>query len=186
MFEGRRHRRRELAKLRKAAYAATGDGKVAAVDHYMLLLNSQERIAELVPLIMNETPEIFWQIFISNWSSCGTAWQWQRKLVPIFHRVGQCPPDRAGRDCLDGLPDQLTLYRGADRSRIEGAISWTTDKEIARRFARGHRGIRTPDPVIAVAAIAKADIFAATNERKESEVLCLPRVTAISDLDCPE
>jgi hypothetical protein len=179
ILDGQRHKRRELAKRRRAARVATGDAKVAAVGYYMSLLDSQDRIAELVPLIMQETPEIFWPIFIDNWSSCDAAWEWQRVLIPIFQRVGPYPLGNVDAFWWDDLPDQLTLYRGADRSRIEGAVSWTTDKEIARRFACGHRGIRNPDPVIAVATIAKADIFAATNDRNESEVLCLPSVTAI-------
>jgi hypothetical protein len=181
-LKGQRSRRRELARRRKVANAATGDAKDQAVSHYMLLLNSDERVSKLVPLIMDETPEIFWRIFMSNWSSCDAAWEWQRRmLVPIFLHVGACPMNVVDALWWDALPDQLVLYRGADRSRIEGAVSWTTDKGIARGFALGHRGLRNSDPVVALATIAKADIFAATNDRGESEVLCLPRVTAIDD-----
>jgi hypothetical protein len=179
LIDAQRCWRRKLEHDRAAAYAATGEAKNKAVYRYMLCLSSEQRIAELVPLIENEAPEIFWKLFIDTWPMCDAAWEWQRKLVPIFRRVGPCPLEYVLYFWMD-LPDQLTLYRGASRSRIHGAISWTIDRKVAEKFARGHRGIPVPDPVIATASINKAAIFAATNERGESEVLCLPHVADIS------
>jgi hypothetical protein len=176
--EGQRHRRRELAKRRKAAYAATGDAKVAAVDHYMLLLNSQERIADRSGRdFLDDLPD---QLTLTRRRKSSGRYS-SATGRHAMQRVGVAT--RANPD----LSSRRTVSAGIAVGivpRIEGAISWTTDKEIARTFACGHRGIRNPDPVIAVATIVKADIFAATNERRESEVLCLPRVTAI--LDGPE
>lgn len=75
-------------------------------------------------------------------------------------------------------PDRLTVYRGASRARI-AAVSWTTDLEVARRFASGHRGIGVPDPVIAMAEISGDEVFWATDDRNESEILCLPSAWTI-------
>jgi hypothetical protein len=107
-------------------------------------------------------------------------------LVEIFHRVGPCHdygPDLEEGDFFYSLPDRITVYRGASRSRIDGAISWTTDIEVAQRFAHGHRGIAVPDPVVATGTINKFDVFLATNERQESEILGLPRDVKIADAD---
>ena len=86
-----------------------------------------------------------------------------------------------------GLPELLTVYRGGDRSRIDGGISWTTDREVALGFAGGHRGIRFRSPAIATGTIAKAYIFAAINDRSEQEIICTPtigRVDAIVTAFC--
>jgi hypothetical protein len=178
--------RHRLARARKAAHGTKGAAKIDAVGNLSLLVGSDERVAELIPLIENEPPEIFWPIFLGNWSMCDAAWQWQHRLIPILRRVGPCPGGVYVEHAEDGgqfwseLPDDLTLYRGCSRSHVE-AISWTMDRGIAEGFARGHRGIRVPDAVIAIATIAKADIFAATNGRMESEVICLPHVVGIEN-----
>jgi hypothetical protein len=152
-------------------------------------LSSEAVIGEMISLIAEEPPEIFWPIFAEQWPRCDAAWEWSDVLVLLFQRVGPCPMNYYYADVgfqIDGefykdfwrdVPEQLTVYRGAARSRIEGAISWTTDKRVAENFARGHRGIPVHDPVIATATIDKADI--ATNERNESEVLCLPRIVSV-------
>ena len=178
IVKGQRRWRREQARLRTAAYAATGKAKIAAVSEFMLALSSQERIAELVPLIEHEPAKIFWSIFLDEWSSCDGAFGWNHRLAQAMRRVGQCPPDMLPA-FYDDLPEQLTLYRGASRACIEAAISWTTAADIAKGFARGHRGIRVPDAVIATATIHKADVFAAVDDRNEWEVLCLPRILKI-------
>lgn len=168
------YKRRTLAKLRCKACAAEGDVQVAAVLDWMGLLNSQERIGELVPFFTETrlTNEEFWRIFLGIWCICDAAYDWSDELADLFFCHGPCPshllPDRK---FYDSLPQELTIYRGADRECIDGAISWTTDVNVAERFARGHRFILNPDPVVAVAT--KNKIYAATNNRNESEVLCI-------------
>ena len=85
----------------------------------------------------------------------------------------------ADPEFYDSLPETLTVYRGADRSCIEAGVSWTTDRHVAEGFARGHRLLFNPDPVVATATVRKSEIFAATNGRQESEILCLPDIERI-------
>jgi hypothetical protein len=54
--------------LKQAAQCVTGADKIQAVDNYMLMLGSHERIAALLPLIEHEPAEVFWPIFIRWWS----------------------------------------------------------------------------------------------------------------------
>jgi hypothetical protein len=72
------------------------------------------------------------------------------------------------------LPDNITVYRGATQSRIKGAFSWTADKKIACDFARGHRGIYVSGAVVATAFVNRGEVFWATDERHEREVICVP------------
>jgi hypothetical protein len=166
-------RRRE----KRIAYAAEGDAKIDAVGHWMRRLNSDERIAELVPFLAEAglTDEQFWRIFLAIWPMCDAAYDWNHLLAELFEMHGPCPlgllPDR---EFYDSLPKMLTVYRGADRSCVEEGISWTADRRVAEGFARGHRFIFNPDPVVATATIRKSEIFAAINDRNESEILCLP------------
>ncbi len=115
-------------------------------------------------------PEIWWAIFADAWSVCDATWKWYEWLGREARRVGPHPS-------VAVLPDDFTatVYRGGSRERIAGAISWTTSIEVARTFARGHRGIAVPDPVIATASVTKPDIYWMTDDRDEAEVLCLPR-----------
>jgi hypothetical protein len=70
----------------------------------------------------------------------------------------------------NGLPDQLTVYRGQDKSKPPG-LSWTIDRKTAGNFARGHRGIYNSNPVILKTTIAKSEIAFVTFDREESEVI---------------
>jgi hypothetical protein len=80
------------------------------------------------------------------------------------------PLDRA---FYDGLPDRVTVFRGCGRRRVR-ALPWTTDRQIAELFARGGRFSPPPDPVVASAEIAKADLFFVSTDRRESEVILDP------------
>jgi hypothetical protein len=119
----------------------------------MYLLNSEQRIDKLVPLIEHEPAEIFWPIFTDVWPMCDRTYDWHGRLADALRRVGPHPSIIA-----DDLP-VLTVYRGGSRARIAGAISWTTDLAVAQNFAAGHRFIPVHDPVIAKAMVDKAEVY---------------------------
>jgi hypothetical protein len=52
---------------------------------------------------------------------------------------------------------------------------------VAWHFARGHRGIRVPDPVVATGTINKSNILWATDCRNEHEILGEPRDIKVED-----
>jgi hypothetical protein len=54
-------------------------------------------------------------------------------------------------------------------------IAWTIRRDIADGFARGHRNIRLPKPVVASALIPKEHIFFVTDDREEKEIILNPR-----------
>jgi hypothetical protein len=165
-------------KARRAVARGAVKPAVKAVRRYMYLPNSEERVGALMPLVKNASADIFWPIFVKVWPSCDRAWEWNEQIVRVLRRIGPCPADLRS-PFFNDLPETVAVYRGASRLRIEGAISWTTDPEVARLFARGHRGIPVPDPVIAIGTIAKVDVFFATDDRNEREVICLPEIDRI-------
>jgi hypothetical protein len=65
---------------------------------------------------------------------------------------------------------RVTAYRGQDAEAAPG-LSWTADREVAAAFARGHRGLWNPNPVILKAVIDKADIAFVCTGRNEAEIV---------------
>jgi hypothetical protein len=158
----------EKRRLLKQSRRTIGADKIAVCNEYLLIFGSHERTGAMCKLISHEPAEIFWPVFIWNWPHCDATWKWRTQLVETLQRVGPCSQEyyrKYGGDrgeFFDSLPDQTIVYRGAPRSRIHGAVSWTTDKAIAQGFAQGHRGIAVPNPVVAVGVIEKVRVFLAT------------------------
>lgn len=71
------------------------------------------------------------------------------------------------------LPDRITIYRGCHMDRMMG-LAWTTDRSTALTYARGHRQIAVPDPILVSATVAKTAILGAYQDRQESEILVDP------------
>lgn len=74
------------------------------------------------------------------------------------------------REMFDRLPENVNVYRGVGPKGTEKALSWTTEKNIAKWFAKRFAGDEK-DCKIFAAEIDKNDIFAYTNERGEKEVI---------------
>jgi hypothetical protein len=69
----------------------------------------------------------------------------------------------------------LHICQGATvRGQNDGAtvgLSWTLDKGVAEGFARGHRGIWNPSPIVITAEVYKRDVAFACAERHEAEIV---------------
>lgn len=176
----------EKRRRRMPVQSATGVSKVAAIQDYLDLLAPHNRIAALLAFIKSAPAAVFWPAFIANWPDCDKG-STNRLLLKVLRRVGPCPPsyyrkyDHHDRgEFFRSLPASITVYRGASRARIAG-LSWTTNPVVAWRFARGHRGIRAPDPVVATGTISKSDILWATDCRNECEILGEPRDIKVED-----
>jgi len=77
---------------------------------------------------------------------------------------------RGDRAFYDTLPDYFTVYRGQNDGATVG-LSWTLDKGVAEGFARGHRGIWNPSPIVITAEVYKRDVAFACAERHEAEIV---------------
>ena len=117
-------------------------------------------------------PAIFWRVFQETWSSCDDTSKYRDELVAeLYSRQPMVQFLRAGnRLFFDALSDEFIAYRGCDRSKQQG-VSWTTNSQVAEKFALGHRGISVPDPVVVCVAVRKSDILAVDTARGEDEIL---------------
>jgi hypothetical protein len=118
--------------------------------------------------------EEFWCVFGNTWSACDRTWHHRRDLLKWLRRYSPPILSDDGRAFLDRLRKPVQVYRGCSRQRVRG-ISWTADPKVAEEFARGHRGIGVPDPVIASAVIPATAVFAVLVDRDESEIVLDPR-----------
>jgi hypothetical protein len=168
---------------------ATIADAIRAIRRWSAETNSHERLAVVLELL--DAPSVpaavFWPVLLSEWSSCDVTpatWLGTERLLDLLRRHHAAPwvayvepdtgfPNNDPRPFWAALPDILTVYRGCSRSRV-AEIAWTTDRKVAEGFAHGHRFIRTPDPVMAIARIAKLHVFAAFVDRGESGVLLDP------------
>ncbi len=150
----------------------------AQLTCYLSLFGSHERTIPLWESTVDESAEVFWQVFLENWCDCDGLWTLRKILLDTLrHRKAQRSPieflSAADRRFYDALPDVIAVYRGCGRRRVRG-LPWTTDRAVAAKFARGGRFRAPHDPVIASAVIAKADLFFVSAARKESEAILDP------------
>jgi hypothetical protein len=141
-------------------------------------VNSEDRAYEMLRLTQIVDTEVFWKVFHHCWSSCDDTWALNRALLQSLSFHNQEHParyymDRKQRKFYNSLPDVVTVFRGCSKERIRG-VSWTTDVAVARGFARGHRGMSPPNPVVARARIPKSAIFTVLVDREESELVLDP------------
>ena len=68
------------------------------------------------------------------------------------------------------MEDRLIIYRGQS-ARSPLGLSWTLRRETAVGFARGHRGLLNPSPVIVETTVNKADVACYFTDRNEEEIV---------------
>ena len=110
------------------------------------------------------------------WSVCDATWHARTRLLQVLRAMEPAVPffSPEQRAFFDALPAQINVFRGCSGPRVR-AVSWTTDRTVAEGFARGHRTLGVPEPVVASAIIPKQYIFFVTNDRNEKEVVLNPR-----------
>jgi hypothetical protein len=148
--------------------------------NFLMCLSSELVLWEML-LLQADTKfsaKEFWLMFHDQFSRCDNATRDLDMLMAVLkRRAAEVEPTQflVGEDAafFKSLPDKVTVYRGADRSRIRG-VSWTIDRKVAEGFALGHRGMKNTEPVIASATIARTEILSAIQERNESEIVILP------------
>lgn len=135
-------------------------------------VNSHDRLWRMLNETIGHGWRTFFPIFEETYSSCDATWHDRKQLLDAL----RCNHDERGWEPpgIRKLPEIVTVYRGCSRGRVRG-VSWTTGRNVAERFAFGHRGIRVPNPVIASAIIPREHVFAVINNRSEKEVILDPK-----------
>jgi hypothetical protein len=179
MRRGRRNwlakKRRDFKRARNAVDAlATGLSSATAanaIDKIGTALgneDSSDRLSVTLALLTGAPGNIFCKVFLEWWNRCDATWHDRDYLLDLLrhHRA-----DLAAR--LPDLPPRAAIYRGCSAERVRG-VSWTPSEPVAQEFARGHRMIRVPNPVVARAEIDRVNVFAVINVRDEDEVILDP------------
>jgi hypothetical protein len=166
------------------------DAAIKAVSAYSAFQDSRVRLGELLrtlapnlndwsALAHDAPPEIFWPVFMNEWSICDATWECHRALLRTLRwfarqQPASCHFTPEQSEFYDALTPVVRVFRGGERDRIRG-VSWTTSRNVAKNFARGLRGPAVQDPVIATAEIPKEHIFFVNLDRNESETVLDPR-----------
>jgi hypothetical protein len=148
------------------------------ITRYLSLFGSHERSLPLWEATIGEPPDVFWPVFLENWCICDGLWPLRQILLSTLrHRAAELSPigfmKGPDRKFYEEMAPRITVFRGCGRRRVRG-LPWTTDREIAAKFARGGRFRPPPDPVIAGAEIDKTGVFFVSTARNESEVILDP------------
>lgn len=137
--------------------------------------------AQVMDYLHNAGDYDWMKLVQANWSSLDDFHEFTDRFSEYFYwHYKESPAGEIDRWIIEddkkwwsGLPEKFTVYRGCEKDRING-LSWTTDKKVASSFAKGHRMMRLNDPVIASIKITKADVYFATNDREEKEIVWDP------------
>lgn len=151
----------------------------------LAFFGSHERAGPLADVLSTLSGELFWRVLYDNWQTCDAMGPQTAKLLSILvneNRAGHfsnfMPSETA--DWYADLPEELVIYRGASALAMRG-LSWTTDRDVATQFARGHRGILVYMPTIFTAKISKEFVLAAFDN--EREVVIPPERMKLHDFD---
>jgi len=108
----------------------------------------------------------FWEVVIGAWSGFDLIPQQQFEF--LFTRF-EAP--------LCDVPERLTVYRGQNTRKPNG-LSWTLDRKVAEGFARGHRSIVNPTPVVLELEVTREQVAFVCHDREESEIVLrlIPRI----------
>jgi hypothetical protein len=115
----------------------------------------------------------FWELVMAEWA-CFDRIDHHRyarvfTVMRSAHTMDAMPD--GDRFFFEMLPETLAVYRGGDASTVLDGLSWTLDWEAALEFAKGHRGLLNPNPVVISGTARKEDVVFATNVRCEKEIV---------------
>lgn len=180
-WEGEKQRRMDKARAAIERYECTPNERrrkasLRAIELCSLSASSENRLSQVLSLIEFAPRGIFWPAFMDAWSVCDATWHARTRLLQVLRAMEPAVPffSPEQRAFFDALPAQINVFRGCSGPRVR-AVSWTTDRTVAEGFARGHRTLGVPEPVVASAIIPKQYIFFVTNDRNEKEVVLNPR-----------
>lgn len=148
----------------------------AAEQHLARFSGSAQRSWLLLDMLRQIAPKkrgpIFWRVVAKCWSGCDAIPHGEFAEAFARHRAAWSPDCMAPADraAWDALPPLATIYRGQDGAACPG-LSWTLRRDVAEGFARGHRGITFPSPVILRADVPREAIAFCSTVRDEAEAV---------------
>lgn len=165
--------RQRLATMRAIITSSGPDDQVLADLDQQLKLFGSDGKAEAVSLLGRYmSGAVFWKVLHRHWTGFDAINHAAFEHLFNKHRLAWreeflCKDDA---EVYASLPPTVHVFRGqCQRSSL--GLSWTTDREIAADFARGHRGLLNSEPVIYEMAVRKQDVAGVYSDRSEAEVV---------------
>jgi len=148
-----------------------------AADAIMLRFSGSKECAQdvldLLPhLYPDPTSFDAWQWIAGHWSGFDLIPHSRYQRVFRTYKRGWSPDCmcQSSRAVYDALPASFTAYRGQDIASSLG-LSWTLEQGVAAGFARGHRGLQNPNPVVLRRKFRKISVAMILVDRQEHEVV---------------
>jgi hypothetical protein len=122
------------------------------------------------------SPEERWPLVAFVWCDTQRAREdqevWRNILLSgcAHRRLMMTTEERAH---LDDLDSELTVWRGVNHREAVRGLSWTLNRKVAARFARGS-ATKTAPAFLACGHLRKADVIAYLNFRGEDEIVVAP------------
>lgn len=155
----------------------------------VIMLHERPYRAQALMSVRNAMPDAtdYWPLVGEVWSDTENFWQerplWRVLLTSPKRWMLERPLMMSEREraTYAALPGKLTVYRGGHskhRRAAQTGYSWTTDLEVARRFAgRYLRDGKAGDVgVVYEREVFKRDVIATLSGRNEHEVVLSPEV----------
>ena len=106
-----------------------------------------------------------WTDLVEHWTGFDSINH--RAYASLLRRI---KPERPQEITQDIPHEPLTVYRGQSEL-LKPGLSWTRRLDVAMSFARGHRGMRNPEPVVYSRIVKPEHIAFVTDKRGEAEVV---------------
>jgi hypothetical protein len=125
----------------------------------------------------------------SAWAAYALVW---RNLLTADRPGREAMMDQEERHTLNGLPTELTVYRGVGHSGVREGFSWTLDRQRAEWFAR--RAAMVParaevvepvelEPQLVAGTVDRSDVIAYLDGREEQEIVALPEHVRVEGIE---
>jgi len=163
--------------------------QLADISELMLYVDKPYRIEALHALHYEVEPVNFWTMFHQHWNSVENPSDFTDMLHSMFEyddygfnydmlqdesRLNTLEPE--DKAFYLSLPDEFAVFRGCHSFNEQG-FSWTTDREVAERFAL--RMAIDKEYILLQGMVRKTDVICAYDNREEKEILVLPKKVII-------
>lgn len=110
---------------------------------------------EVLQALYDKVDSIYWlKLFANYWTMCDSCSLYHIRFKEIFSNysietIRQEIHSKEDWEFYNSLPEVFTAYRGTFLDeRFKGGLSWTTDKDIAKRFEYGYYNFAKKGPMI--------------------------------------
>ena len=148
---------------------------------YLLTFDHSEALGAVLAIEDELDPRGYWQMVRDAWvatesvSANEDTW---RRLFSSDRPGREALTAERDRPVLEGLPEEVTVYRGHSHDGGERGLAWTLERDSAEKFARQFAystdlGHPPGEPRVATATVPHDSIVALFEDRRPGDVLIL-------------